>query len=199
MPRGVRRASALVLFGLAALTPQGAGAKILDGSQSLAPGHIGAALGAELSLEDPNPIRLEVKERVGLAGGLDLYLDQTIGLHREDGVRLGGGLKWTALSLSTKRGRPGIAVWGGGFFHTQREVAGAAFTALVDYRFGALRPYAALDLDLWFEDGVDTRLTILGGTRIAIVNHLGAYIEVGGGLTGRVRNHLVALGLRLDL
>lgn len=189
--------SALVLLVLAA--PRGAAAKILDGTQSLAPGHISAALGAELSLEDPNPIRLEVKERIGLAGGVDLYLDQTIGLHRDDGLRLGGGLKWTVVDLSTKRERPGVALWAGGFFHTGREVAGAAFTALVDYRFGRLRPYAGLDLDMWFDQGVDTRLTVLGGTRIAIVNHLGAYLEAGGGLTGRVRNHLVALGLRLDL
>lgn len=192
----MRRAALLAFLGLVS-APHVVTAEVLDTSDSLGPGHLRLMVGAELGLEDPNPIRLDVQQRVGLASGLDLYLVQAIGLHRESGARLGGGLKWTALGK--RKDRPGIALWGGGFFQTAREVAGLTGRVLIDYRFGRVTPYAALDLDLWFEDGVDTHVALLGGARISVVSHVAAFLEAGVGLTGTPRDHLVALGLALEI
>lgn len=186
-----------LLFALLFFAAVPAEAKLLDTTSSLGPGHLGAAVGGEFALYAPNPIRLELHERVGLVGGLDLYLNQFVGLHRESGLRLGGGLKWSLMSR--KKNRPGLALWAGGFYQTQRKAAGAAASFMIDSQFGRLTPYAALDMDMWFENGVDTHFTLLGGTRIAIVKHVAAFLEAGGGLTGSRRNHFAALGLRLRL
>lgn len=172
-------------------------AKLLDTTSSLGAGHLGAAAGAEFSLYSPNPIRLELHERVGLVGGLDLYLNQFVGLHRESGVRLGAGLKWSLLPRT--KDRPGLALWGGGLYHTQRKVGGVAASFMIDGQFGRVTPYAALDMDLWFQNGTDARFTLLGGARLSIVNHVAAYLEAGVGLTGDPKNHLAAAGLRLSL
>lgn len=191
--RRVNLALALALL----CAPRLAGAEVLDTSDALAAGHVRVMAGAEFGLSDPNPIRLDLQERIGLASGLDVYLVQAIGLHREDGVRLGGGLKWNVLPR--KKDRPGIALWGGGFYQTAREVAGATGRFLIDFRFGRVTPYGALDLDLWFTDGVDSHLTALGGARVSIVPHVAAFFEAGVDLTGRQRDHLAALGIALEI
>lgn len=191
----MRRLPLCLLALLAVSAP--ARAEVLDTTRSLGAGHFRVSAGAEFGLSSPNPIRLDLQERLGLVGGLDLHLVQSIGLHREPGARFGGGLKWTVLSNT--KARPGIALWGGGFYQTARRVAGATGRFAIDYRFGRVTPYAALDLDLWFEDGVDTHLTLLGGARIGVVDHVGLFLEAGADLTGRRRDHLAAVGLALTI
>ena len=192
----MRRAPLMFTLAVTVL-PGLAAAEVLDTSDSLAAGHVRVMAGAEFGLADPNPIRLDIQERIGLASGLDIYLVQAIGLHRENGARLGGGLKWTVLPR--KKDRPGIALWGGGFYQTAMEVAGVTGRFLIDYRFGRVTPYGALDLDLWFQDGVDSHLTVLGGARVSIVPHVAAFFEAGADLTGRRRDHVAALGLALEI
>ncbi len=179
---------------LAALPAQ---AKILDTTRSLGSGHVGGAAGVDFGLSTPNTIRLELHERVGLAGGVDLYFEQYMGLRRESGLQVGAGLKWTLLSR--KRDRAGFALRGGGLYHTGTEVAGLSATFLGDWSMGRLTPYAGLDLDAWFQNGVDSNFTLLGGARIAVVKHVGAFVEGGLALTGARQRNFLAVGLRLDL
>ncbi|MCA9550894.1 MAG: hypothetical protein KC933_12745 [Myxococcales bacterium] len=173
-------------------------AKLLDDTSALGAGHLSLALGAEAGIVSPNPIRLELHERVGLVGGVGLFLDQYVGLHNEPGARLGGGFKWSILSKKSGV-RPGLALWAGGFYQTARRRAGAQGAFMVDYAFGRVTPYAALDLDLWFDDGVDARTGFLGGVRVAIVPHIALFVEGEFGLSGRTKNHLAAAGLRLSI
>lgn len=187
--------SALIL-GLAAAAP--AEAKLLDDTSVVGPGHLSLAVGAEAGIESPNPIRLELHERVGLVGGVGLFLDQYVGLHNESGARLGGGFKWTVLSRRLGE-RPGLALWAGGFYQTARKRAGAQGAFMVDYSFGRVTPYAAFDVDLWFDDGVDARTGLLGGVRVGIVSHIALFVEGQVGLSGRSKDHLAAAGLRLSI
>ncbi|MCB9746585.1 MAG: hypothetical protein H6740_28680 [Alphaproteobacteria bacterium] len=190
-------------FGLVALACLGlwaapAQAKLLDDTGALGAGHLSLAVGAEAGIASPNPIRLELHERVGLVGGVGLFLDQFVGLHNESGARLGGGFKWSILSKKSGE-RPGLALWAGGFYQTARKRAGAQGAFMVDYAIGRVTPYAALDLDLWFDDGVDARTGLLGGVRVAIVPHIALFVEGELGLSGRTKNHLAAAGLRLSI
>ena len=173
-------------------------ARLLDDTSALGPGHLSLALGAEAGIESPNPIRLELHERVGLVGGVGLYLDQYVGLHNEPGARLGGGFKWTVLPGKAGQ-RPGLALWAGGFYQTARQRAAAQAAFMVDYSLGRVTPYAALDLDLWFDDGVDARTVLLGGVRVGIVPRVSLFAEAGVGLSGRAKDHLAAAGLRLRI
>lgn len=190
-----RRALAVTVF-VALLLPGAAGARILDTTRSARPGHVSLAVEGMFSLDDPNPIWLGLHERIGLANGLDLTLDQRFGLKDDPGVRLGGAVKWTILSDA--RGRPGLGLWGGGFYDTGDDAAGLTASFMVDNTWGRFTPYAALDFDLWFLDDIDARFGLLAGVRVGVVKHLDFFAEGGVGLTGTRKNHFLSTGIRLS-
>lgn len=170
-------------------------ARILDDTVSMAPGHVSFAAEFQAGLQRPNPLTVQLHERIGLFSGLDLTLDQWIGLQDASDLRIGGGVKWTILRH--KKGRPGLALWGGAFYDTEVDAFGLHPTFMIDYRFGRITPYAAFDLEMWFDDGVDPRFGLLGGVRIGLVNHVDLYFEAGAGLTGDFKNHFMSGGLRI--
>lgn len=194
MPNNVRTVGGLAFASwslLAVLAAHQARAENMMTTHSQPPGY--PTFGAEFQAETQDGFRTgvlsaQVHESIGLVGGLDLFLRQ--GFYFPDNqpvnVYLGGGVKWTILSLNKKEGIPGLALAGGGHFVVNGDWGGADLTFLVDYRWGRWRPYISVDSELNFgRPGVEFRLGLIGGTRFTIVNHVTWFIEMGGGFTTR--------------
>jgi len=178
------------------LVPISAEAKLVDTTRGLGAGKLTLAVEGAAFIESPNPIYLNLHERVGLAGGVGLYLEQLIRFQNSSSVRLGGGGKWTVLADNAER--PGLALWLGGFYDFGPDAAGIAATFMIDNSFGRLTPYGALNLDAYFLDGIDPRLSLIGGLRLGLATNIDLFVEGGLGLTGRdPKDHFASAGLRL--
>ena len=159
-------------------------AEIMDTTGSLAAGQFSLGFELQAGLAQPRSptTLLNIHEAVGLAGGLDLYARQGISLGGGGSLYFGAGIKW-AILRDGKSG-PGLALWGGGHVWTGGGGGGDA-TLLLDHRFGSVTPYFGADLNIEVGGGeVDTRLGLLGGVRIIIVQHVAWFVEGGVGIVG---------------
>lgn len=175
--------------------PSSARAENMQTTSSLAAGRLALGLEFQAGLVSGTPIEMNLHEMVGLAGGVDLYARQGIGLSDQP-FYLGVGVKWT---LQTgRRDRPGIAVLAGGHYFID-HYGGADVTLLLDFTVGRATPFVALDANLDFPDDVDLKLGLLGGVRIALVKNVAWFVEAGVGLTGSPRPHFVSTGPKITI
>ena len=173
-------------------------AKLLDTTDALRSGKL--YLGAEptVGLAEPNPFGIRLHERVGLSSGIGLVLAQRFWITRSDSIRFDFAFK-SRLVRRRRRQPWGVAWWLGGYFETESEEVGATSSLMLDYKLRRITPYAALDLDLAADDGVDARFGLIGGFAYAMARNASWFVEAGGYLSGRIRNHFISTGLRIRL
>ncbi len=190
------KASLLVpLLGLLWSLPAQAG--VFDGSTALGPGKLSLAGEFRAEMESPNPLWANFYQRVGLASGLGLYLREEIPLERGEGLKLGGGLKWTILP--DKKDTPGLALWGGGYYNLDARHAGARVAFLIDNRWGRFAPYGALELDSYFSGGVQTQLFAILGLRLILGKQVDWVTEFSPTFGNEASSYYLSTGLRLRL
>lgn len=198
MPNAFVKSSSSAAFALALLVAPSAGAEIMDTTASLGPGSVSLAAELQAALRSGTPMLINAHEAIGLVGGVDLTLRQGVGLRNLDGVYLGAGVKWTLLSASSKRGRPGVATWVGGHFWSSGSIAGGDASIAIDYPIGRFRPYVGLDSNLEFSDNdVEFVIGFFGGLRIGIVKNVVWFVEGGLGLAGNPKPHFIATGPKI--
>ena len=180
------------------LVNRSARAEIDDTSRSLRAGQLSLAAGFQAGfVADTHPLLVNVHEAIGLAGGLDLYARQAIGLD-EQPLYLGAGIRWTLVS--GRRNRVGVGLFAGGHLLTDNGGAGADGTLLVDYSLGKVTPYGAFDLNINFrENDTDTQVGLIGGVRIFMVQNVYWLVEGGLGLAGQPKPHFISTGPRIYL
>lgn len=192
------KTSSIAALALVLLVASSARAEIMDTTGSLGSGSLSLGAEAQAALREGTPMMINAHEAVGLLGGLDLTLRQSAGVRHWDGFYLGAGVKWTLLSASSKRGRPGVATWLGGHFWTSGSVAGADASIAIDYPFGRFRPYIGLDSNLEFYDNdVEFAIGFFGGVRIGIVTNVVWFVEGGLGLAGTPKPHFISTGPKI--
>ena len=172
-----------------------ANAKIADTTRSLGAGQL--SLAGEFQATDNGGGALNLHEEIGLRSGLDLVLDQTVGV--TDGAPdfvFGAGIKWTFLNNT--RNSPGLALWATGIFNLDSNDAGFRGHFMVDNTWGKFTPYLALDLDIIFADETVTAVSLIGGSRIGLVRNVAAFVEGGLGINDEAPEFLSA-GIRVDL
>lgn len=184
----------ILVFAFVVLSAVPAQAKLLDTTRSLGPGHVSGAVGVD---SDFSSGWLELHQRVGLVGGLDLYLEEFLPLWDANGALLGAGFKWSLLPR--KKDRAGLALRAGASYQTASSTGGLSGALLADWGFGRTTPYVALKLDI-SRPANQTLTNVYGiaGARFGIVKHVGSFVEVALELTNN-QPFTVAGGIRLDL
>jgi hypothetical protein len=170
-------------------------AEIMDTTGSLSSGHLGLGVELQAGLDDGLPLAIHLHEDLGLAGGVDLTVDQTIPLEG-GGVLLAIGGKWTLVHRG--RSGAGFALWVQGFYDTGSEALGPQSYLMLDFQAGRFTPYFAADARLTFLEG-DGHFSfgVIGGSRIALGSSVGGFIEVGIGIEGS--GNVASGGLRFSL
>lgn len=176
-----------------------ASAATMQTAGSLPAGKLSLGLELQADLIEGNPFSLGFHEVVGLAGGVDLYARECVGMNTPGGasrpVYIGAGLKWTMLQ--GRRDNPGIALLAGGHY-VFNSYAGADGALLIDYTIARVTPFLGLDANLDFDDEVAFRMGLIGGVRVAVVSNVHWYVEGGLGLTGS-REHYIATGPAISI
>ena len=148
-------------------------AELADTPWSLKWGNV--SLAGEFQIQENRQMQLNFHESVGLRGGIDLVLRQSVGLQANNLKYVGGALKWSrALDRSDD---VVLAVWAGGHWIVDSH-AGADVTLMIGGSLGGAAIYGALDMNLEFTDApLSPRLGLLGGLRLGMNTNFAWFLE----------------------